>query len=395
MRGLSLPGIVLGIVLAIVFFEIYGSVTRPAVPKPISGFVEQFAPGVQIGAHVADARYSVAGMSYVPRLGYVGLQKTTSAIIGGEIVRFSQVRLLLDQHDRAQVQPNPAKARIDAVELVSADPYTSRTLTQTFLAVFRKPPRTGCVRTDDGQHLRPATVWTTPNERGGLALVTDIPPGRDSATAPTMTSVIAFTGKFQGASTLRAHYYDFPCTDVGDQPAPGTAAVALAAAASDSVTFALSDSLGPSLGFVASQAGSPAEPLDACRDQVDSHGWESAVSTIVELQLPPGYQSNGQMAEKARWSGPAGSIEAFAHRGTTHSGWTGLVTSECDMYISGAPAHIDLMTTTYGRGVHAVLQPQDAPAIAIEAMGKTIGVQAQLLHAIRYAHISAAWGRPQ
>src|SRR5690242_17875401 len=100
MRGLSLPGIVLGIVLAIVFFEVYGAVTRPSVPKPISGFVELFAPGVEIGARVADARHAVAAMSYGPRLGYVGLQKNTSAIIGGEIVRFSQVRLLLDEHDR-------------------------------------------------------------------------------------------------------------------------------------------------------------------------------------------------------------------------------------------------------------------------------------------------------
>lgn len=177
-------------------------------------------------------------------------------------------------------------------------------------------------------------------------------------------------------------------------PRPNASELAVAAAVSESLTVALADSLGPSLGFVVTQSGAPIESLNACEDVIDGRGWESVVSSIVELQLPPGFKSSAQTGQVAQWYGPSGWIRASPHSGDAHVGWTGLITSECSVFISGAPAHIDVVTTTYGRGVHALIQPQDGPPIGIEAEAKTIGGQAQLLHAIRYARISAAWGRP-
>ena len=47
--------------------------------EPVVAAVEEFAPGVEIGAKVADARRAVAAMTYVPHLGFVGLPGGTGA----------------------------------------------------------------------------------------------------------------------------------------------------------------------------------------------------------------------------------------------------------------------------------------------------------------------------
>jgi hypothetical protein len=174
---------------------------------------------------------------------------------------------------------------------------------------------------------------------------------------------------------------------------PGEAA--LAAAASDSLTVALADSIAPAQGFVASQAGSAVETISACEDHVDARGWQSYASRIIELELPEGYTGTTQTSSLARWNGPSGWLRASTHSSEAHVGWSGLITSECDVFISGSPAHIDLVTGGYGRGVHVLIKVQDAPQIGIEAQAKDIGGQAQLLHAIRAARVSSAWGHPE
>jgi hypothetical protein len=173
------------------------------------------------------------------------------------------------------------------------------------------------------------------------------------------------------------------------------AEAALAAAASDSLTVVLADSIAPAQGYVASQSGSPVETISACEDHVDSRGWQSFASSVIELELPDGFTGTSQSRQLARWTGPGGWLRASNHSGDAHAGWSGLITSECDVFISGAPAHVDLITTSYGRAVHVLIKVQGAPEIGIEAQAKTIGAQAQLLHAIRAARVSSAWGRPE
>ena len=172
------------------------------------------------------------------------------------------------------------------------------------------------------------------------------------------------------------------------------AEAALAAAASDSLTVALADSIAPAHGYVAYQSGAPVESISACEDHVDSRGWQSFASRIIELELPDGYTGTNQTSQLARWNGPGGWLRASTHSDDAHAGWSGLITSECDVFISGSPAHVDLVTTGYGRGVHVLIKVQGAPDIGIEAQAATIGGQAQLLHAIRAARVSSAWGRP-
>ena len=173
------------------------------------------------------------------------------------------------------------------------------------------------------------------------------------------------------------------------------AEAALAAAASDSLTVALADSIAPGRGYVASQAGNPVESISACEDHIDSRGWQSFASRIIELELPDGYTGTNQTGQLARWNGPGGWLRASSHSDDAHAGWSGVITSECDVFISGSPAHVDLVTMGYGRGVHVLIKVQDAPDIGIEAQATTIGGQAQLLHAIRTARVSSAWGRPE
>jgi hypothetical protein len=166
--------------------------------------------------------------------------------------------------------------------------------------------------------------------------------------------------------------------------------LALAVAASDSVDDALMDSLAGPGAFVAGQAGMVSS-LSACDDHVDSRSWSSFGSLIIELELPPGY-SGSQVGESVRWTGPTGWIRAQKTR-DQHTSWTGTITSECDVYISGAPTHIDLVSTGYSLDVHALIRVQNAPPIGVDAQARSIDAQAQLLHAIRAARVSSAWGR--
>ena len=130
-------------------------------------------------------------------------------------------------------------------------------------------------------------------------------------------------------------------------------------------------------GFVANQAGGAVEGLSACSDHVSAAGWQSVGSSLVEMALPPEFVSAGQTSQSASWNGPSGSIRAASYRGDSpHMGIYGTITSECDIFISGAPAHVDLVSG-YGRSVHVIVRPQDAPAMIIEGQAKTIAGQAQ------------------
>jgi hypothetical protein len=167
--------------------------------------------------------------------------------------------------------------------------------------------------------------------------------------------------------------------------------LALAIAASESVTVALADSLAP-LGGFASAVDDNAPPLSACDDHVDATGWETFSSDVVELRLPPGFSSGQQIGQRAEWRAPNAWIRA-TQTSSLHSGWSGTITSECDVWVSGYPTHIDVINTGYGKGVHATIQVQGGTYIGIEGAAKATLRQAQLLHAIRYARVSASWAR--
>ena len=220
MRALSIPAFIVGTGLAIGFFKFYGVVTRPDVPTPIAVVVGQFAPGVEIGAKVHDVRRAVANLSYVPHLGFVGIPgERDSNLPAGGRVRFAQVRLLVDEDARVKPKLDPRKARIDAVEVVSVEENATREIANALSYGMRTAPRMGCIRaaTEDGGY-REVYLWVTRNERGGVALISDYG-GTGSARYPGLmiTSVLAFTGKFDGGRTLRGNYSDLSCDALAKQ----------------------------------------------------------------------------------------------------------------------------------------------------------------------------------
>ena len=215
MRLLTLPAFCLGIALAVLFFKLYGVMTRPEVPQAVSFVVDQFAPGVKIGARVAETRRSVAGLSYVPHLGFVGLPGARrSNLPDGGSVSFAQVRLLLDERTRSEPNPDPDKARIDAVEVVTAEEGAYNRLNTAFAQLFRTPPLQGCLLTSE-EGYREVYFWVARSERGGVALITDFRRNPTSRyPGMTMTSVIAFRGVFAGSETLRGKFSDATCSEL-------------------------------------------------------------------------------------------------------------------------------------------------------------------------------------
>jgi hypothetical protein len=216
MRLLSIPALVVGLAIAILFFKVYGLITRPAVPLPVAAIVREFAPDVEIGAKVSDAKHGVAAMTYVPHLGFVGVPNAHGPNTPtGRTVNFSQVRLLLDERTRSERDPNPAKTRVDAVEVVTGDASAADDIGAAIMTVVRRIPIEGCLKTSDEDRLRQVHVWITPNERGGVAMINDFFVGTPSPShGPYMTNVIAFVGRFDGGRTLRGNYTNETCTQI-------------------------------------------------------------------------------------------------------------------------------------------------------------------------------------
>jgi hypothetical protein len=214
LRLLSIPALVIGVAFAILFFKVYGLVTRPSVPLPVAAVVQQFAPNVEIGAKVADVKRGIAAMTYVPHLGFVGVPDSRSPNLpDGYTINFSQVRLLLDERARQLPHPDPAKVRVDAVEIVTGNQGVASEIATALTMTFRRNPRLGCLKASDEARPRQVQLWTTPNERGGIALISDFFVGAPpTLTSPSITSVIAFVGKFEGSRTLRGNYTDALCT---------------------------------------------------------------------------------------------------------------------------------------------------------------------------------------
>ena len=74
-------------------------------------------------------------------------------------------------------------------------------------------------------------------------------------------------------------------------------------------------------------------------------------------------------------------------------GWTGLIVSQCEVYISGYPARLYVLNTLYGRGVHATIRIEGKQDIEIDAQTRSTRNQAEFLHALRYARVSSAYGQ--
>ena len=213
LRILSIPAGIIGVVIAIAFFSLYGFVTKPDVPTPVAYVVTQFAPGVRIGATVADVKHRVSNLTWAPHVGFVGaVPAHVVNLPGGGGVSFPQIRLVLSAKARSGAKPPLEKAQIEAVEFVTSAVGAYPDLASGLTSIFRAVPRTGCVRLPDEGGFREVHYWVTRKQQGGVALVSDYAgTSSDSYSGVSLVSVIAFTGEFRGGLTLRANFAEGSC----------------------------------------------------------------------------------------------------------------------------------------------------------------------------------------
>jgi hypothetical protein len=188
--------------------KIYMATTRPAAPLPVARTLDTFAPGLQLGEPVSAFRTKLGSLRFVSHLGFVGAN--VQAKQAAEY--FPQVRLLLSTKWRVKKAQDAEKAPVEALELVTARPYMSGYLSQTIAETFRTAPHVGCVRTSTPGVFREVAYWTTKNDLGGAAVVYD---WKADATydnqGQVVTSLIVYTGRFDGARTLRADFFGSNC----------------------------------------------------------------------------------------------------------------------------------------------------------------------------------------
>src|SRR3954462_8329383 len=118
-RSFFFPAVGIGVFLSIVFFKVYGPLTRPGVPRPVSSAISSFVPGVEIGKPVKEIK-GMPSPYWVPHLGYV------SDVARADLV---QARYLMPPELRANDLGDP-HSPVDAVELVgppSSFMHTSQT----------------------------------------------------------------------------------------------------------------------------------------------------------------------------------------------------------------------------------------------------------------------------
>src|SRR5205823_3767173 len=93
-RPLLFPVLGVAIVIAVVFFTIYGPAARPDVPLPVSATIDHFAPGIAIGSTMKESAGTLRGVAWTQHVGYVG------ALDGGD---FIQARLFAPIEDRRKL----------------------------------------------------------------------------------------------------------------------------------------------------------------------------------------------------------------------------------------------------------------------------------------------------
>jgi hypothetical protein len=174
--------------------------------------------------------------------------------------------------------------------------------------------------------------------------------------------------------------------------------LALATAASEQLNVALAaDYASKSIATTKRTYYADADTIKACDDRVDAGDWQTFRSSAVDIDLPPEFVATSPGRGGSRvveWRAPDGAyirVDPGAS-GEPHSNWTGLITSECMVYVSGARTHIDARRTMAGLGLHAVLTPaDDGTGIAVESDRLTPKRLAEMLHALRTIRIAANW----
>lgn len=394
LRISALPAALLGIAIAILFFVVYGRLTRPSVARPVQFVIDQFAFGVQIGGKVSFVRAKIPGRwQFVPHLGYIA---NVGAPQSG-VPKRSQLWLLLNARDREK--RDPQSARVDAVEVVSAEPMTYETLTGNIMYAFDKAPVKGCLSMARPGSFRHVLHWAAANDRGGIVVMTDDveDAGRSSRGTP-VTTMLAYAGKFDSSRTLRGQFIPSPCNLVVLRDREGhapTAAENTLAAYADSA--AGTTPAQPARGT--RQFHADAGP-NACADPGwNPEGWHEVRAGQLRIVLPPGFpeaSSGGSSGPSYRWAlwGGGADLQLFPVR------------SEKDMRINAKVENSCSTQRPQGMVTVRVGEKRDAPgvffvsayfiigrrpAFAIVATTTDTARRTMLLHTIHTAIESPVW----
>ena len=195
----------IAVAVAMVFFVVYGWATRPAVPAPIAAILRAYAPGVTLGVKATASLPAMRDVSWVRGVGWIGVP-------AGGAGEFDQIQLL-PAVGLASGNADAKRMVITNVRLLS-HATTSQDVLLRIAAAFRRPPRQGCLTpSDPALPLRQVQYWTTPNDRGGAALLFDWSPAvrTGGVVQPEVWSLMLWTGRFEGSATLRAPFVPGQC----------------------------------------------------------------------------------------------------------------------------------------------------------------------------------------
>ena len=149
------------------------------------------------------------------------------------------------------------------------------------------------------------------------------------------------------------------------------------------------------------------DSLDACAvpppaQQVTWHSTDG-----FALQLPGDFRMTRDADEYRKkrnlpgvayeWTASDGSRVQIVgvRRDEVHIGWTGLLSSECDMDVSSGRLHVDVANntiTTEDRIIHAHFYPRSQPALSFVGHARSRQRQAELLSAVHTLRLKDAWG---
>ena len=201
------PVLAIAVVVAILFFKVYGTVSRPDVPLPVSATIDHFSPGLAVAKPAKESLRALIGARWVRDVGYVGA-------ISGD--RFAQARLYVESGERSRATGRD-RAVVEAVELVSVSGKDMAGVMSDLGIAFRGVPKDGClVPADDAMPYRRVQYWTTRADRGGVAILSEWST-KDRATpgqGVAVWSLYAWAGPFQGTRTLRARFDPRTCLDL-------------------------------------------------------------------------------------------------------------------------------------------------------------------------------------
>jgi len=108
------------------------------------------------------------------------------------------------------------RALVESVELVSVRGDAIPNTMLDLGIAFRGSPKDGCIIPGaDDMPYRRVQYWTTPGDRGGVALLTDWTFTPSTSTGGVAVwSMVAWAGSFKGSETLFARFDSRPCTEV-------------------------------------------------------------------------------------------------------------------------------------------------------------------------------------